>query len=285
MIDRGHPLLSLRRQCALLGLHRSSLYYVPVQERAENLWLMRLIDEQYTRTPFYGSRRMTAWLRGAGYAVNRKRVVRLMGEIGLEAIFPRPRLSAPGPAAKVYPYLLHGMEIHCPNQVWGTDITYIPMQQGFMYLVAIMDWYSRFVLSWELSNTLDVGFCLVALEEALAVGKPHIFNSDQGVQFTSHAFTGRLEEAGVAISMDGRGRVFDNIFVERLWRTVKYEDIYLKAYGTVPELEVGLDHYWWFYNHERPHQALRYQTPAQVYFGELAGSSRQEAGESQSQFA
>lgn len=285
MIDRGHPLLSLRRQCALLGLHQSSLYDVPVQERAENLWLMRLIDEQYTRTPFYGSRRMTAWLRGAGYAVNRKRVVRLMGEMGLEAIFPRPRLSAPGPAAKVYPYLLHGLEINGPNQVWGTDITYIPMQQGFMYLVAIMDWYSRFVLSWELSNTLDVGFCLVALEGALAVGKPHIFNSDQGVQFTSHAFTGRLEEVGVAISMDGRGRVFDNIFVERLWRTVKYEDIYLKSYGTVPELEVGLDHYWWFYNHERPHQALRYQTPAQVYFGELAGSSRLEGGENLSQFA
>jgi putative transposase len=269
----------------LLGLHRSSLYYIPVQESAENLWLMRLIDEQYTRTPFYGSRRMTAWLRGAGYAVNRKRVVRLMGEMGLEAIFPRPRLSAPGPAAKVYPYLLHGLEINGPNQVWGTDITYIPMQQGFMYLVAIMDWYSRFVLSWELSNTLDVGFCLVALEGALAVGKPHIFNSDQGVQFTSHAFTGRLEEVGVAISMDGRGRVFDNIFVERLWRTVKYEDIYLKAYGTVPELEVGLDHYWWFYNHERPHQALRYQTPAQVYFGELAGSLRLEGGENLSQFA
>lgn len=279
MIDRGHPLLSLRRQCALLGLHRSSLYYVPVQESAENLWLMRLIDEQYTRTPFYGSRRMTAWLRGAGYAVNRKRVVRLMGEMGLEAIFPRPRLSAPGPAAKVYPYLLHGLKINGPNQVWGTDITYIPMQQGFMYLVAIMDWYSRFVLSWELSNTLDVGFCLVALEGALALGKPQIFNSDQGVQFTSHAFTGKLEEAGVAISMDGRGRVFDNIFVERLWRTVKYEDIYLKEYGTVPELEVGLDHYWWFYNHERPHQALRYQTPAQVYFGELAGSPRLKGGE------
>jgi putative transposase len=246
---------------------------------------MRLIDEQYTRTPFYGSRRMTAWLRGAGYAVHRQRVVRLMGEMGLEAIFPRPRLSAPGPAAKVYPYLLQGMEINGPNQVWGTDITYIPMQQGFMYLVAIMDWYSRFVLSWELSNPLDVGFCLVALEGALAVGKPHIFNSDQGVQFTSHAFTGRLEEAGVAISMDGRGRVFDNIFVERLWRTVKYEDIYLKEYGTVPELEVGLDHYWWFYNHERPHQALRYQTPAQVYFGELAGSPRLKGGENLSQFA
>jgi putative transposase len=279
MIDRGHPLLSLRRQCALLGLHRSSLYYVPVQESAENLWLMRLIDEQYTRTPFYGSRRMTAWLRGTGYAVNRKRVVRLMGEMGLEAIFPRPRLSAPGPAAKVYPYLLQGLEINGPNQVWGTDITYIPMQRGFMYLVAIMDWYSRFVLSWELSNTLDVGFCLVALEGALALGKPQIFNSDQGVQFTSHAFTGKLEEARVAISMDGRGRVFDNIFVERLWRTVKYEDIYLKEYGTVPELEVGLDHYWWFYNHERPHQALRYQTPAQVYFGELAGSLCLKGGE------
>ena len=278
MIDRGYPLLSLRRQCAWLGLHRSSLYDVPVQERAENLWLMRLIDEPYTRTPFDGSRRMTAWLRGAGDAVNRKRVVRLMGQMGLEAIFPRPRLSAPGPAAKGYPYWLQGLERNGPNQVWGTDITYMPMQRGFRYLVAIMDWYSRLVLSWELSNTLDVGFCLVALG-ALALGKPQIFNSDQGVQFTSHTCTGRLEEAGVAISMDGRGRVFDNIFVERLWRTVKYEDIYLKDYGTVPELEVGLDHYWWFYNHERPHQALRYQTPAQVYFGELAGSPCLKGGE------
>jgi putative transposase len=285
MIDRGPPLLSLRRQCAWLGLHRSSLYYVPVQESAEHLGLMRVIDEQYTRPPFYGSRRMTAWLRGAGYAVNRKRVVRLMGQMGLEAIFPRPRLSAPGPAAKVYPYVLQGLAIDGPHQVWGTDITDIPMPQGFMSLVAIMDWYSRFVLSWELSNTLDVGFCLGALEGALAVGKPHIFNSDQGAQFTSHLFTERLEEAGVAISMDGRGRVFDNIFVERLWRTLKYEDISLKGYGTVPELEGGLDHFWWFYNHERPHQALRYQTPAQVYCGELAGSSRLEGGEHLSQFA
>jgi putative transposase len=285
MIERGHPRLSIRHQCALLGLHRSSLYYVPAQASEENLCLMHLIDEQYTRTPFYGSRRMTAWLRGVGDAVNRKRVLRLMGQMGLEAIYPRPHLSVPGPEHRVYPYLLHGVEITRPNQVWGTDITYIPMKQGFMYLVAIMDWYSRFVLSWELSNTLDVGFCLVALEGALEVGKPEIFNSDQGVQFTSRAFTGKLEEAGVAISMDGRGRAFDNIFVERLWRTVKYEGIYIKEYGTVLELEGGLDHYFWFYNHERPHQALAYQTPAQMYLRALTAVQRLEGGESLSPFA
>lgn len=280
MIDRGHPKLSIRCQCALLGLNRASLYYQPCQESQENLLLMQLIDQQYTCTPFYGSRRMTAWLGEEGYQVNRKRVQKLMGKMGLEAIYPKPRLSVAGPEHKVYPYLLHGAEIHHPNQVWSTDITYVPMQQGFMYLVAVIDWYSRYVLSWELSNTLDVGFCLAALEEALEMGKPDIFNSDQGVQFTSRAFTGRLEEAGVAISMDGRGRVFDNIFVEGLWRSVKYEDIYIKEYRRVPELEVGLDHYFWFYNQERPHQALGYKTPAQVYLGESAARPCLVGGES-----
>jgi putative transposase len=270
MIERSHPELSIRRQCALLGLNRSSLYYVPAQQSQEEMVLMRLIDQQYTRAPFYGSRRMTAWLRSQGHEVNRKRVVRLMNKIGLEAVYPRPRLSQRGADHKVYPYLLKGVEITQPNQVWSTDITYVPMSQGFMYLVAIMDWYSRYVLSWQLSNTLDVGFCLVALEEALDLGKPLIFNTDQGVQFTSRAFTGRLEEAGVSISMDGRGRVLDNIFVERLWRSVKYEDIYIKEYTTVPELEAGLSGYFWFYNHEWLHQALEYRTPAQVHFGELA---------------
>jgi putative transposase len=267
MVEPGHPNISIRRQCSLLGLNRSSLYYAPAQETEENLHLMRLIDEQYTATPFYGSRRMTAWLRREGYDVNRKRIVRLMGKMGLEAIYPRPRLSVPGGKHRVYPYLLHGVEIKRPNQVWSTDITYVPMSEGFMYLVAIMDWYSRYVLSWKLSNTMDVAFCLLALKEALELGSPDIFNSDQGSQFTSRAFTGALEDAGVAISMDGRGRVLDNIFVERLWRTVKYEDIYIRDYGAVSELEEGLEDYFRFYNYQRPHQALQYRTPAEVHHG------------------
>lgn len=278
MIERDHPQISIRRQCALVGLNRSSLYYTPTQESQEDLSLMGLIDRQYTRTPFYGSRRMTAWLRREGYQVNRKRVVRLMRVMGLEAIYPRPRLSQRGGDHKVYPYLLRGVEITRPNQVWSTDITYVPMHQGFMYLVTIMDWYSRYVLCWQLSNTLDGAFCLAALDQALESAKPNIFNSDQGSQFTARAFTGRLEEAGVRISMDGRGRVLDNIFVERLWRTVKYEDIYIKEYRTVPELEGGLDAYFGFYNHERPHQALEYRTPAELYFGEKWAENRQLKG-------
>jgi len=273
MIERGHPQISVRRQCTLVGLNRSSLYYPPTLETEENLQVMRLIDQQYTRTPFYGSRRMTHWLGRAGHEINRKRVQRLMRKMGLEAIYPRPRLSMAGPEHKVYPYLLRGIEIHHPDQVWSTDITYVPMKHGFMYLVAVMDWHSRYVLSWQLSNTMDVSFCLTALEQALEKGGPEIFNTDQGSQFTSQAFTVRLEEAGVAISMDGRGRVLDNIFVERLWRTVKYEDIYIKGYGTVAELEAGLADYFWFYNHERPHQALGYQTPAEVYSGNLGAES------------
>lgn len=273
MIERSHPQISIRRQCTLVGLNRSSLYYPPTQETDENLLLMRLIDQQYTRTPFYGSRRMTHWLGRAGHEVNRKRVQRLMRKMGLEAVYPRPRLSQAAPEHKVYPYLLRGIEVHHPDQVWSTDITYVPMQHGFMYLVAVMDWHSRYVLSWQLSNTMDVTFCLRALEQALEKGGPEIFNTDQGSQFTSQAFTGRLEEAGVAISMDGRGRALDNIFVERLWRTVKYEDIYIKGYVTVAELEAGLTDYFWFYNHERPHQALGYQTPAEVYFGNLGAEN------------
>jgi putative transposase len=269
MIEHSHPQISVRRQCTLVGLNRSSLYYLPTQETEENLLVMRLIDQQYTRTPFYGSRRMTHWLGRAGHEVNRKRVQRLMRKMGLEAVYPRPRLSQAAPEHKVYPYLLRGIEVRHPDQVWSTDITYIPMQHGFMYLVAVMDWHSRYILSWQLSNTMDVNFCLTALEQALEKGGPEIFNTDQGSQFTSQAFTGRLEEAGVAISMDGRGRVLDNIFVERLWRTVKYEDIYTKGYATVAELETGLAEYFWFYNHERPHQALEYQTPAEVYSGNL----------------
>jgi putative transposase len=266
MIELNHPRLSVRRQCELMGLSRSSLYYQPACETAENLHLMRQMDEQYLKTPFYGSRRMTVWLNRQGYAVNRKRVQRLMRLMGLEAIYPRPRTSIVNPSHKIYPYLLRDLAIIHPHQVWSTDITYIPMPQGFMYLVAILDWYSRYVLSWRLSNTLDGSFCLEALEEALALGKPRIFNSDQGVQFTSLEFTGRLETAGIAISMDGRGRALDNVFVERLWRSVKYEDVYIKDYGSVVELETGLTEYFQLYNHHRPHQSLNYQTPAWVHF-------------------
>jgi putative transposase len=266
MIELNHPRLSVRRQCELMGLSRSSLYYQPACETAENLHLMRQMDEQYLKTPFYGSRRMTVWLNRQGYAVNRKRVQRLMRLMGLEAIYPRPRTSIVNPSHKIYPYLLRDLAIIHPHQVWSTDITYIPMPQGFMYLVAILDWYSRYVLSWRLSNTLDGSFCLEALEEALALGKPRIFNSDQGVQFTSLEFTGRLETAGIAISMDGRGRALDNVFVERLWRSVKYEDVYIKDYGSVVELETGLTEYFQLYNYHRPHQSLNYQTPAWVHF-------------------
>ena len=266
MIECRHPELSVRRQCVLLGLNRASLYYVPAQEGAENLALMRVIDEHYTRTPFYGSRRITADLQRQGYAVNRKRVQRLMHTMGLEAIYPRPRLSVRHGEHQVYPYLLHAVVIERPFQVWSADITYVPMRHGVMYLVAILDWYSRYVLSWQLSNTMDVAFCLTALEQALAQCRPEVFNTDQGAQFTSLAFTTRLVAAHVAISMDGRGRVFDNIFVERLWRTVKYEDIYLKDYGSVLEMEAGLAAYFWFYNHQRLHQALDYRTPAEVHF-------------------
>lgn len=268
-----HPELSIRRQCVLLGLHRSTLYYHGVGETEENLRLMRLIDEQFMRTPFYGSRRMAVWLHRQGYLVNRKRVSRLMRTMGLEAIYPKPRLSQRR-EHKIYPYLLRNVKIERANQVWSSDITYVRMAHGFMYLVVILDWYSRFVLSWRLSNSLEGSFCVEALEEALAWQRPEIFNSDQGVQFTSVAFTSCLEGCGIAISMDGRGRVFDNIFVERLWRTVKYEDIYLKDYETVPQLNRGLTEYLDFYRYERPHQALGYRTPWDVYQEVVSGKER-----------
>ena len=266
-------MLSIVRQCELLGLPRSSYYYQPAPASAENLHYMRLIDEQYLRTPFYGSRRMTVWLQGQGYVVNRKRVRRLMQLMGLEGVAPGPRTSRPHPQHKVYPYLLRGLAIERPDQVWCSDITYVPMPMGFMYLVVIMDWYSRYVLSWEISNTLDTGFCLDALEAALARQRPAIFNSDQGAQYTSRAFTDRLEAAAVQISMDGRGRVFDNIFVERFWRTLKYEDIYLKDYESVLALIQGVGDYIAFYNEQRPHQALDNLTPAAVYRGASAGQT------------
>jgi len=226
---------------------------------------MRLLDEQYTRTPFYGTRKMAWWLQTQGYPVERKRVRRLMQLMGLETIYPKPRLSQPGQSEQRYPYLLRGMSIERCNHVWSCDITYIRLQRGFMYLIAVIDWFSRYVLAWETSITLDTSFCLEALDRALQVATPEIFNNDQGVQFTSHEFTHRLKAADIRISWDGRGRALDNIFVERLWRSVKYEEVYLKDYQSVPEAVTSLRDYFIFYNQERFHQALDYQTPAQVY--------------------
>jgi putative transposase len=271
MIEAGHATLSVRRQCRLLGLARSGLYYEPRGESPEGLGLMRLIDEAYTRWPFYGVRKMTAHLGRQGHPVNVKRVRRLMRLMGLEAIYPKKRLSLSGEGHKRYPYLLCGVEIVRPDQVWSADITYVRLRGGFVYLVAILDWYSRYVLAWALSASLDGAFCVWALEEALRAARPEIFNTDQGVQFTSEAFTGVLEAQGVAISMDGRGRVFDNIFSERLWRTVKYEEVYLKDYADPGEARAGLGAYFRFYNEGRPHQALGYRTPAEVYYGRAGG--------------
>lgn len=267
MIELGHAQLSRRRQCALLGLARSSLYYQPVPVRAEELQLMRLLDEQYTAAPFYGVRRMTAWLRSLGYAVNPKRVRRLLRQMGLAALYPKPRLSQPAEGHVIYPYLLRGVTVTRVNQVWSADITYVRLATGFVYLVAVLDWFSRYVLSWAVSITMDVAFCLEALEQALSQGQPEIFNTDQGAQFTSQEFTARLKEGGVRISMDGRGRALDNVFVERLWRSVKYEEVYLRDYQTVWDARHGLARYFMFYNRERLHQALGYHTPAAVYGG------------------
>jgi putative transposase len=265
LIESNHPHLSVRRQCELLGLNRSTLYYQPATESEENLELMRLIDRQYTDRPYFGSRRMTAWLKEKDYPVNRKRVQRLMGLMGLEAIYPKPKLSVPGCGHRIYPYLLRGVTIERPDQVWSTDITYVGLPGGFMYLAVIIDWYSRYLIAWRLSNTLDGQFCLEMLDEALSRGQPEVFNTDQGVQFTAQAWTSRLLAAGVAVSMDGRGRCLDNVFVERFWRSVEYEDIYLRCYETVPDLHRGLEAYFPFYNEERLHQSLDYRTPARVY--------------------
>jgi putative transposase len=249
----------------LLGLARASYYYQPATESALNLELMRLLDEQYLKTPFYGWRRMAICLERLGYQLNPKRIRRLMRIMGLQAIYPRRRTTVAAKDHRVYPYLLRELEVVAPNQVWCADITYVPMARGFMYLVAVMDWFSRYVLSWELSNTLDGAFCLEALRLALCQGQPWIFNTDQGSQFTAQAFTGILAAAGIRISMDGRGRALDNVFVERLWRSVKYEDIYLKEYSSVASLLVGLEAYFRFYNDERPHQSLGYRTPKEVH--------------------
>jgi len=271
MIDREQRELSVRRQCELLRVSRSGLYYEPEPTSAEQLALMRRIDELHLKYPFYGSRKLADALRREGHEVNRKRVQRRMRLMGLEAMAPKPKTSEPHPEHVVYPYLLRGLTIGRVNQVWATDITYIPMKAGFVYLVAIMDWYSRRVLSWRLSNTLDSSFCAEALEEALArFGKPEIFNTDQGAQFTAETFTKPLRDRGIAISMDGKGRCLDNVFVERLWRSVKYEEVYLHAYDDMVQARAGLGRYLAFYNDERPHQALGYQTPAAFYAGELS---------------
>jgi putative transposase len=266
MIKPKHPELSLSRQCSLLGISRSSVYYNQSPVKAEDVELMNIIDKQYLKTPFYGSRSMTKHLKREGYDVNRKRIQRLMRLMGLEAVYPRPRTSIPYSGHTVYPYLLRGMSIERPNQVWAADITYIPLNRGFMYLVAIMDWNSRKVLAWRVSNTMESGFCVEALQEAMdRYGCPEIFNTDQGSQFTSQTFTGLLQENGIKISMDGRGRFHDNIFIERLWWTVKYQYLYLRTFDNGTELREGLKKWFSFYNGERPHQSLNDLTPDEVY--------------------
>jgi len=271
--------LALSRQCDLAGIARSTVYtsrrVVEQGPDPEELALLALIDAEYTRRPFYGSRKITVYLRSLGYPVNRKRVQRLMGILGLAGMAPGPNTSRPHPQHQVYPYLLRGVEIERPNQVWSTDITYIRLVRGFVYLVAVIDWYSRKVLAWRVSNTLDSGFCVDCLEQALqGYGTPEIFNSDQGCQFTSETFTAVLKVRGIAISMDGRGRALDNLFVERLWRSVKHEDVYLKGYADVPELLLGLMDYFGFYNTERSHQSLNYRTPDEVYRTGHGGGAR-----------
>lgn len=266
-MDWEHSRLSVRQQCELLGLNRSTAYYKAAEETEVNLCLMRRIDEQYLKTPTYGSRRMTVWLQREGFEVNRKRVQRLMRVMGIEAIYPRPRTTEIAAEHRKFPYLLRGREITKPDEVWAADITYIPMAEGYMYLVAIMDWYSRYVLAWGLSNSLESSFCVDVLEEALSQRRPEIFNTDQGVQFTSRMFTSRLEAAEVSISMDGKGRALDNVFIERLWRSVKYEHVYLHDHSTVRSLQRGLEQYLAYFNRERPHQGLDYCTPWDVYRG------------------
>jgi putative transposase len=266
MIEPEHPRLSVVRQCALVSISRSGFYYQPAGETALNLALMRLIDEQFLETPWYGSRQMARHLRREGYTVGRKRVRRLMAQMGLAPIYQRPRTTIPHPEHRIYPYLLRDMVIDRPNQVWCADITYIPMRRGFLYLVAVMDWSTRKVLAWRVSNTMDVEFCIEALDEALArFGRPEIFNTDQGSQFTSPRFTGVLQAAGVRISMDGRGRWMDNVFIERLWRSLKYECVYLHAFETGSELRDGLTFWIGYYNARRPHSMLAGRTPDEAY--------------------
>lgn len=264
-IDPSDPHLSVRRQCELLGLHRSNLYYEAVPESEENLTLMRLIDEEYLRRPFLGSRRMELYLEGLGHVISRKKVQRFMRQMGIEGLAPGPRTSVPKKGHTIYPYLLRGIEITRPNQVWACDITYVPMPSGYLYLTAVMDWFSRHVLAWRLSNSMDVEFCIEALEEALSQGRPEIFNTDQGSQFTSQEFTGRLLKESIQISMDGKGRAIDNVMFERLWRSVKYEEIYLKSYSSGADCYEGVKAYFHYYTHDRPHQGLGNRTPWEAF--------------------
>lgn len=267
LITLGVNGLSIRRQCELVDLTRSNFYYRPVEISWETIQIMHKIDEIFTECPFYGSRRIREGLRRSGYSICRERVQSLMRRMGLEAIYPKKNLSKSHPNHKIYPYLLRGVSIKCPNQVWSTDITYIRLRRGFLYLVAIIDWFSRYVLGWQLSNSLDVHFCIDALEQAMEKGCPDIFNSDQGVQFTSNDFTGILLSKGIKISMDGRGRVFDNIFSERLWRSLKYEEVYIKDYTGYRHAYDELNNYFQLYNNRRYHQSLDYQTPYEVHYG------------------
>lgn len=276
MIEPSHPALSVTRQCALLGLPRASYYHRPRPEPDANLALMRVIDETYLAYPFFGSRQMTRWLRRQGHEVNRKRVQRLMRQMGLEAIYRKPNLSRAQSGHRVYPYLLRDLTVTRPNQVWATDITYVSVQGGYAYLCAVIDWHSRCVLAWELSNTLDASFCVRAVQRALAAhGTPEIFNSDQGCQFTSSEFTGLLLARGVKLSMDGKGRCLDNVFVERLWRTVKYEEVYLKSYVSLVDAHAQLDRFFRFYNERRPHSSLDGATPAEIHQATLPVAANQ----------
>lgn len=266
-IDARSKKLGIKKQCELLDLNRSTYYYEPKEEDEYDIFLMERIDEIYTKCPFYGYPRMTAELKRKGYEVNHKRIYRLMILMGIQAVYPKKNLSQVNKEHKKYPYLLKGLKIEKPNKVWGTDITYIRMEQGFMYLVAIMDWYSRYVVSWVLSNRLTVEFCLESLEKAFRVGIPEINNTDQGSQFTAEEYIEKVESVKVQVSMDGRGRAFDNIFTERLWRSLKYEEVYLKDYETVPDAKVSIDNYFNFYNNERLHSSLGNVPPAEVYYG------------------
>ena len=277
-LDRDHPHLSIRRQCAMLGIARSGVYRPARAANDNELALQRRIDELFTRWPFLGSRRMTAMLQAEGQAINRKRVQRLMRRMGIAALGPKPRTTKPAPGHAIYPYLLRDVTVERPNQVWAADITYIPIGRGFLYLVAVMDWVSRAVLAWRLSNTMDVWFCVSALEEALArFGRPEIFNTDQGSQFTSAAFTGTLTAAGIRISMDGRGRWMDNVFIERLWRSLKHEDVYLQGYADSQEAKAGIARWIGFYNNSRPHQALSNRTPMAVWRDGVTGALGEKA--------
>jgi putative transposase len=269
LIEWGHPEISVNRQCELLNLSKGGLYYEPAPETEFNLMIMEMIDKQYLETPFYGSRRMEAILNRAGHLVNRKRVQRLMNLMGIEAIYPKPNLSKRRLEHKVYPYLLKGLKITRPNFVWSTDITYIRMKSGFLYLVAVIDWFSRYVLAWRLSNSLTADFCLEAVEEAISQTeqKPEIFNTDQGCQFTANEFVALIQGVGIKMSMDGRGRALDNIFIERLWRSLKYEEVYLRDYQEVSDVYKSMNYYFDLYNNRRPHQSLKYKYPREVHYG------------------